>query len=784
MQANKKIRVLEKQANVVAMEISPLLVLLAYALLAVITPRFDAYDASGPKFLSLSILNLGTFLFIMLNKRMIAGSNGIELFFRNRIGMVYTIFIGLVLLSFLKSVNIPESVLSFSKFFTVFGAVFNISLLLRHDKKYLKIIVITFSLLLLADSVTVFYNILGYISNQVTAIYEIKSVYSNKNILTAAMFVKVPFALWLITFEKSWLRRLGFVTLFCAELAIFFMSTRAFYLGLIVIAILFVIYIAFQGPFQKSANKINTIGVFVAAIILAFAFYSVIQRYVFTNKNDLYNKTFAKRVSSIVSGDSLRIDSWKRSATLTWQEPLLGVGTGNWKIRVLQYENQVNPNFMYMVKNHNDFFEIAAETGVVGGLLFISLFVLVILGFLKPALSSETNGDSIRFLFVPAFGIICYSLDAFFNFPADRPELQTLFSFFLGTSIAFTSKINNSGKKANKNIGKAIVVFFILLQLPAIYTLYLHTASLKIQRLAQADAVFGKLTHPASVFVEGFPSFFNLSSTAEPISGIKAKYLMNEGKFQEALDILQPDKSSPYDSRREYFMAQAYSKLGKDDSALAYAYKAYLLKPHFYDPCGFICFSLKKDKKLDEAIKISSEFIAREKGCSLAWQDLESLYLEDGNYRMAIQTIDSAIIHIPNDTSIVKVKSELALYRQIAPYQQSYKSAMGYFNQRNYSNALDLFDKIIRSEPGATMAYARRAVCYFNAREYQKCINDVNTSIIGGYNTPEIYNLRGAAHHGLGQDAEACEDFKFAADCGNMDAVTNMERICKKQNTK
>jgi len=55
--------------------------------------------------------------------------------------------------------------------------------------------------------------------------------------------------------------------------------------------------------------------------------------------------------------------------------------------------------------------------------------------------------------------------------------------------------------------------------------------------------------------------------------------LINETRYREAIDILLPDQSSPYDSRREYYLALAYNQIGKTDSAQFWLTRAKLLKP-------------------------------------------------------------------------------------------------------------------------------------------------------------------------------------------------------------
>ena len=765
--------------NAPPMQLMYIMLLLAYALITVITPRFGAYDSNAPKFLALSLLNLLSFLFLLSSKELRSDPKPYVSFFRNRIGLAYTLFMGMILVSFTKSINIPESILSFSKYFTVFCAALILSVLLRSDRRYLRLLVIVMVFVLLTDSFTVFYNIIQYISREFGSIYEIKSVYSNKNMLAAAIFIKIPFALWLISFEKGWLKKLGFTTLFCAELAVFFMSTRAFYVGLIFLALAYGIYLFIIDRRNPVKPRFKMLATFFGLLFLALAIYSLTQHYLFPSSNDIYNQSYTQRFSSISSGESGRLDSWKRSAILFKQEPLLGIGTGNWKIRVLQYENPEKSDYTFMVKNHNDFIEIATETGIFGGLLFVSLFVFLLLNFGKAFFKPEATENSFSYLFLPAFGIFCYSFDAFFNFPADRPEMQSLFALFIGAGIAYSPVSFQKGKTANLLLIRLLSIILTLLILSVTYVLQINTQCLKLQRFYQSDGVLGRFTHASGLFIKGYPKLLNVSSVGDPIAVIKSQYLMNEEKYQDAIKLLLPDRSSPFDGRKEHLLAKAFSKLGNNDSALLYAYKANALKPRLYEPLGFICFMLNTHAKKEEAIKKTQAFLEVEKTSSNAWLDLTSFYLEAGNYQKAISCIDSAAKYLPEDSAVMLKQHNLTLYRGIDPYQEMYAIAMKYFDQQKFPEALTYLDQIISKGNGIIIVYARRAVCYFYAKEYQKCIADVDLSIKGGYDNPDLLNIRGASYHELGKIDAACSDFHAAAVSGNKDALNNEQRFCK-----
>ena len=50
--------------------------------------------------------------------------------------------------------------------------------------------------------------------------------------------------------------------------------------------------------------------------------------------------------------------------------PVLGVGIGNWKLTSIQRANKFLAGYRVPFRVHNDFLEVAAEIGIIGGLLF------------------------------------------------------------------------------------------------------------------------------------------------------------------------------------------------------------------------------------------------------------------------------------------------------------------------------------------------------------------------------------------------------------------------------
>lgn len=421
-------------------------ILILYGYITVLTPGFRTFDSNSTKFLAIGLLNLLVVAYIFYNKKYHQSS---FLFFKNKIGISYSMLIFLSLLSFIKAINIEASILHFSKVFTIFTAAWLIAVIVYNNVKSLFYLSIAMSLLLLFDCYAVFKGISGMISKEIAGIGHIKSVYSNKNILTSSLFLKIPFTLLLAFFYGGRMRFFGFFVFLLSILATFFMSSRAFYLAIIAIVILFIIYSTVRYQQSKKIIFLKNFGVLIGCILFSFFVFTIVQKN-FYPKSQKARSGIGSRLSTITeknhSSNNLRLTAWKRSGIMIKKDPFLGVGLGNWKVRVLEYENKLSSNYTYMYKAHNDFIEIATESGILAGISFIMIFVFITLFFVK-GLFSKSKGEDFKWRFLLFFCIEGYFFDAFFNFPQDRPEMQALFALIVGGSIGVINRNKLETKK-------------------------------------------------------------------------------------------------------------------------------------------------------------------------------------------------------------------------------------------------------------------------------------------------------------------------------------------------
>jgi len=735
------------------------LILLGYGFITVLTPNLNTLDSLGPKFYTLAILNLVAYGIILVGNQIKPQQGFHSSFFRTWIGVIYTLFLLVSLISFFKAFNIYESIINFSKLFTIFSAAYIVSIILSQDKRYLYVISISLAFLLIFDSLTVFYHLainkmegLGFTS-------EIKSVYSNKNILASAIFVKISFVLWLLTFGKGWMKVLGGFTLLFALLAILFMSTRTFFVGSIFLAFVYAVFMMIRFYRKNEKRRIIYGAVaLIAVIIVVFVAFSFALKYLYPDSQQSGYAVFIERLKTLSSETGgLRSQAWQNSFKLIKANPLLGIGTGNWKVEVLKYETPTTGSYIYMYKNHNDFIETTADIGIFGGLLFLGVFLLIFANFIKAFFKAKKGEEeSYKWLFLPAFGLFCYSFDAMFNFPSDRPEIISFFAIFVGAGIAFSPQSSfvtrHSSLVTRHSSLVTLIALFISLMLGAIYIFYLNFESLKLQRIAKQELNAGTLTTKSEFFLNGFPAIPDINIEGEPISVTIARYLITEERYQQAIDLLKKDNSSPYDTRQEFFIAMSYLKMNQPDSALVYAQKVYKLKPYFSGNVSVM---------------------------SSAWE-------AKGDYAKALKALDDHV-QMNNKNSqpisdiIYKQQTNLTSRVRIQQNQEPYNNGISAFGRKEYNKAIKYFSAFIEKDQNTAQAYEYRAFCYFYVKNYKLSLADIERAIALDPTKPGYLNLRGVDQQMLGNMTAACADFQTAMGMGDKDAINNYEKFCRKK---
>ncbi|MDR4989383.1 MAG: O-antigen ligase family protein [Bacteroidales bacterium] len=828
-------------------QIPPALIILAYIVVVTFTPNWMALDTNTTKFLTLSLLNLASFLYLVTNRELRREPGVLLKFFKAPAAMAYAGFLLVVLASFTHAINLQESLLQFFKLFSVFAAVFILAVLLMRDIRLVKMILVVMTALLIFDSVSVFYYINKFIQGDVERISDIKTVYSNKNILASSLYVKLPFALSMLMFDRGRLRQLGWVALFFGMLATFFMATRAFYLGLIVLSLVFLTYTAVHFMRKRERRYAYLAGAYVAALALSLLVFSVVQQNFYPGVRDArspvprpgfseltiatprlsaplvfispevgsstgggtrgaaggqrHTQSVGEQLASITREDGSmrnRINAWTWSLDLIRRYPLLGVGAGNWKVNILEYENQENPGFIYLYKAHNDFLETTAETGIPGGLLFISIFLLTGWSFIRHyRKKADDPGVLYRALFLSASGLAFYAVDAFFNFPADRPEILLLWSLYLSMGIAATVISKEQGSQEQPEepgaetiaataapapvkpaLAKTLAAVVVVMLTANAYLFYLNYQSSKLQRLVYQDIMAGQLRHTSDEFTGVFPFMPNISIWGESVTSLKARYLLDEGKYRETIEVLINDHGNPWDARREYFLATAYSSLEQYDSALYYSEIAHRLKPYYFRNTHLMMTLLERFERYDEIPAIIDAYLDTDKRTAAAWLYASGFYVRAGDADKAYALITEARRYLRGNSDIAQQYDFVYHHKYIRPNRQLFQAAMDRFDADDFRGAISRLNEYIALVERDPNAYRIRAFSHYRTGRFQESLDDIRRFSELHEIDGALMNLRGVCLRELGDLEGACRAFEQAVRMGSAGAEQNYRNFC------
>lgn len=382
-------------------------------------PSFGALDKGNTHWLLLSVIPL-FFLKTSFNLS----------FFKSKIFIVYALFISQVLISLFYTNNFNISVVDLSRHLILFTCLVFFLSLLRSSKFSFYNISLLVSFFLLYEAVASLSALFSFIIDNgfdfssITSIKidGFKGVMGNRNITTASLVIKLPFLFYLIYQSKFFYKFLFGLLSFLPALPLFLINSRAALLSLIFIVSVFTLFILFF-HIKKS-------------IVLPFILAPLFFAFLFANSlSPINNSVTTSRLSSINfsnESSSQRFFLWENAVDYISQNPFIGCGIGNWKVESAAYWGSYGNKYLVPFHAHNDFLEFSTELGVLGGLTYFGLFILVIFKSFTSYIKSKDFKFLILFL-----SIIALFVDSFLNFPFERPLIQIMFLLLLALNIHY-----------------------------------------------------------------------------------------------------------------------------------------------------------------------------------------------------------------------------------------------------------------------------------------------------------------------------------------------------------
>lgn len=226
-------------------------------------------------------------------------------------------------------------------------------------------------------------------------------------------FVGLGYFIW----ERNWKWKIpvGFALIFIF-LAIIFSFSRGSYLGLLAGSLFFLnIFLVRLG----NAGKIAIVGAILVFLAAVF-----------------FQKTVQSRIASIFDfkegSNAERIENWRQAVEVVENYPLIGIGLGN-------YASYINPasSERSSIYAHNLFLDIAAETGILNGIIFI---ILILVAIWRNIVLKDILGLGL------ASSLVYFLVHVTFDTPIWSPQVMVIFLIILALNINCDSIRNIQNK--------------------------------------------------------------------------------------------------------------------------------------------------------------------------------------------------------------------------------------------------------------------------------------------------------------------------------------------------
>jgi O-antigen ligase len=410
------------------------------------------------------------------------------------------------------------------------------------------------------------------------------ATFGNKNMAVHFLVLIIPINIGLLLNNKNKIQQILLAfALTITSLYLIYANSRAGYLSAIAEVILFSIFIFKHKKSSSTTHKV----LILIAIVLPFIFN-------FTLNKGVNIQTRMANIVKIKANTNVtneRIPMWLNTLAMLKENPILGVGLGNWRIQYPLYleaitkDTGASENKMHR-HAHNDWLEIMSSLGLVGLLLLIWI-AFTLIQFIKKLLKQQKQPFVVFGLSMSFIGLF---IDGFFSFPLKLIITPLLIMVIFASLVV----LNQDKKEIKLNIG---LIFLLLI-------IFITLLSLSIKH--SSDNLKAQVYHNNTLIYQINKKYDKMLGSA-----LKA-YKLNPNKMVHQLSLA-----------KGYFANQQMSK------AQEIINTSLKNDPYNYPLLALLAKSYLKIKNFPEAQKVLerlAKFMSKHK---LVTQYLKNIYLHD-----------------------------------------------------------------------------------------------------------------------------------------------------------
>ncbi|MES2418070.1 MAG: O-antigen ligase family protein [Bacteroidota bacterium] len=733
-------------------------------------PYLQRMEIISIQFLYLTILNITAGLFIYFNPTLHSNAL-IYLFKKSYIFKAYLAFILLAGLSIFGAKNISLGVNAIAEILVIFSMFVNITILLYnrlHLLYKLTFIMGLFALIQASQALLDFKNLVTDLSitDTMSQIITIEGNTGNINIFSSSLMAKIPFILIGITYFTNWKKWVLMGALLLSTLLVFLISAKASLLSLIIIYIVFLVYY-FKTNHLKKIN-ISSIAALVLPMLISFALIN----YIFSKNNNSarYAPTIQRlgQINTSRSSISARLMFWETAVNFTKSNPVLGIGLDNWRVESIPHEKL--RSLVVSLHTHNDFLQIFAETGVVNGLIYFSIFIALLWINLKRLLKPGQDHNKVVAILTLML-LIVYGVDALFNFPFYRPTMQLCFCFLLALTFVNTTKTDHDKLSFKK---RAIALMLVGIPIVPFYFTYYADQTSQLEYKIKADNIdfntSGKVK--AADIINQKPLLPNVFNTSESFYEYAGIYFLREKKYDEALKYLDlGNKVNPYLGRPNFYKYLMATERGMPDSAVHYIKAAFYASPA--NPDFFkALITHKKYVDTTEILAMYKRSISYAKSVVIWNSAVTALQSQNYSDVNLLQFLNQGLKDFPKDNKVKSIYNTTLITGYIIKGQRLFANAKHEEALKSYLKALTL---------DSTNVYALQNIgfYYFNLRNSAKAIPYLLGALQKpGLNGGKTEYFLALCYIDVNDKSNACKYLNVANAMGYSEAQARLNQYC------
>lgn len=433
---------------------------------------------------------------------------------------------------------------------------------------------------------------------------------ANRNFFGSAQMLLLPFAMYSFFKDRSIWRFIS-GTAFCMLLfSVIISQTRSAWIAAFAVIIFSLLLVLISIPELRKKWTIGTLIVFgIAALLFLLASN--------TSADMSFSQSLKDKMSLSISQDDVvleassaneRLVMWDMTLKTIKDNPIVGVGGGNWKFNVLNHVTTESPytkGKIVPMFAHNEYLQITTESGIVGIILFLAMWLLVFLIALKNSFQLKTTDQKVLSILMLC-GLLGFAVDSTFSFPTQRMEHTVYLLLFAGIVISQYIKNQQVANEGNTNRKWA---FALLLPFAIGITIlgFYRFAFEKHFVLARANYNNKDFDNCIKEVELGKNSLVSVAPNGVPIEMYYGLALKEQKKYTEALQKFDESlKMNPKSMALYVNKGTIYTELKQYDTAISFYNKAFTFAPTSTLASANLAinyFNIKKYKECLEMIK-------------------------------------------------------------------------------------------------------------------------------------------------------------------------------------